>query len=93
MVPIGYSVLISHENGIVSTYSHVSDSFVVSVGEHVKKGDIIAKVGPKYISGPTNNPYKDSSGKTTNGATTGPHLHFAISINGKKVNPLEFISH
>ncbi len=89
----GYSVLITHENGVVTTYSHISNNFLVSVGDNVSQGDIIAKVGPKYINGPSNNPYKDSSGKTTNGATTGPHLHFAISINNKKVNPLDYLSH
>ncbi len=88
----GYSVLISHENGIVSTYSHISNNFLVSVGDDVLKGDIIANVGPKYIAGPPNNPYHDSSGRSTNGATTGPHLHFGLSINGKKVDPLQYVS-
>ena len=89
----GYTVLISHDNGVVTTYSHISNTFLVSVGDNVSQGDIIAKVGPKYIDGPANNPYSDSSGKKTNGATTGPHLHFAISINNKKVNPLDYLSH
>lgn len=82
----GYSVIISHENGISSTYGHVSENFIVSLGESVSKGQIIAKVGPKYVSKVSN--YKDSNGKYTNGATTGPHLHIAISKNGKKIDPL-----
>ena len=88
----GYTVMISHKDNVVSTYGHISDSFLVSVGDIVRQGDVIAKVGPKYIAGPSNNPYKDSSGKTTNGATTGPHLHFALSINNKKVNPLDYVN-
>lgn len=82
----GYSVIISHENGISSTYGHISETFLVSIGESVSKGQIIAKVGPKYVSKVSN--YKDSNGKYTNGATTGPHLHIAISKNGKKIDPL-----
>lgn len=87
----GYTVLVAHENNVVSTYSHISNSFLVSIGDEVKKGDIIATVGPKYIEAIPNNPYTDNSGNQTNGATTGAHLHFALSINGKKVDPLEYL--
>lgn len=30
-------------------------------------------------------------GNPTNGATTGPHLHFAIKIDNKAVNPLDYV--
>ena len=53
------------------------------------KGQIIGNVGPKYIEDVPNNPYKDSTGKSTNGATTGPHLHFSIKKEGEYVNPME----
>ena len=55
-------------------------------------GQIIGQVGPKNVYGIKNNPYKDSSGKPTNGATTGPHLHFTIKKDGKAVNPLNYFS-
>lgn len=87
----GYSVLISHKDGMLSTYAHVSNDFLVSIGDEVKMGETIARVGPRYIEGPANNPYKDSNGNSTNGATTGPHLHFALSVNGKRVDPLEYM--
>ena len=83
----GYTVTIEHADGYKSTYGHVSPSFIVSKGDKVSKGDLIAKVGPKYVSKTSYTKYTDKTGKTTNGATTGPHLHFAITKNSNKVNP------
>ncbi|MCI8485693.1 MAG: M23 family metallopeptidase [Clostridia bacterium] len=71
-------------------YCHVSPSFLVYQNQYVKKGDLIAQVGPKNIYGFSNNPYKDSNGNPTNGATTGPHLHFTIKKDGTAVNPLNY---
>lgn len=84
----GYTVKISHANGYESTYGHVSPNFVVSVGEYVLQGQHIANVGPKYVEKKSFTTYTDSTGKCTNGATTGPHLHFALSKNGTRINPL-----
>ena len=55
-----------------------------------KDGDVIATVGPKNVYDVPNNPYKDSNGNPTNGATTGPHLHFSIKVDGNSVDPMEF---
>lgn len=85
----GYTVIIDYENSIVSTYGHVNPNFLVSKGSIVKQGDVVAKVGPKYVSKTNYTSYTDSSGKCTNGATTGAHLHFAISKNGKRIDPRE----
>ena len=59
-------------------------------GDFINQGQQISSVGPKYIFDVLNNPYKDSTGKPTNGATTGPHLHLTIKENGVLVNPLNF---
>ena len=87
----GYTVTIKSENFTIS-YCHVSPMFLVTVGEYVFKGSTIANVGPKNVYGVPNNPYKDSNGNPTNGATTGSHLHLTIKKDGKAVNPLDYIS-
>jgi len=63
----------------------------IKCGDTVSKGDVLGHVGPKYISPISGNKYTDSSGRQTNGATTGCHLHFSIKENGRFVNPLDFI--
>lgn len=37
------------------------------------------------------NTYKDSTGRPTNGATTGCHLHIGFRLDGKYVNPLDYL--
>jgi len=83
----GYTVSIENDN-IVASYSHLSSYFLVYVGQVVTQGMIIATVGPKNVYGAPNNPYKDSNGNPTNGATTGPHLHLTIKVDGQAINPL-----
>ena len=83
----GYTLKIQNGSTIFS-YSHISPNFIISVGDFIEKGKRIAYVGPKYIYNLPHNPYSDSSGKQTNGATTGTHLHFSISINNELIDPL-----
>lgn len=87
----GFTVMIEG-NEYTALYCHVSPNFIVNIGQTINKGDIVAKVGPKNVYNVSNNPYKDKNGKPTNGATTGPHLHFSLKKDGKAVNPLSYIS-
>ena len=87
----GYAIHIEN-NDLEFIYHHVSPNYIVEVGNYVCSGQIIGQVGPKNVYGVKNNPYKDSSGKPTNGATTGPHLHFTIKKDGIAVNPLNYFS-
>lgn len=83
----GYTLKI--ENGsMLFSYSHIAPDFLVNIGDSVTKNQEIAQVGPKYISPILGNPYTDSTGNQTNGATTGCHLHLSIKIDGKAIDPL-----
>lgn len=85
----GYTISIKNNN-IEVLFCHVSPNFMVSVNNIISQGSHIANVGPKYVESTPNNPYKDSTGKSTNGATTGSHLHLTIKKDGIAVNPLNF---
>jgi murein DD-endopeptidase MepM/ murein hydrolase activator NlpD len=64
----GRAVSITHENGIKTTYGHMS-RIAAYPGELVHRGQVIGYVG-------------------SSGLSTGPHLHFEVTKNGRAVNPL-----
>lgn len=88
----GYTITLqlSNYDNIKVSYCHVSPIMYIKYGDLVEKGKIIGCVGPKNVYGIKNNPYVDSNGNPTNGATTGCHLHFAVKENNKNVNPLNY---
>ena len=89
----GYTIVVQNEElGLSFSYCHVSPIFIVSRGQTVYKGEAISTVGPKNVYGINDNPYKDSNGQPTNGATTGCHLHLTIKKDGQAVNPLNYVS-
>ena len=85
----GYTITLLVDNLKIS-YCHVSPNYIVKKGDTVKRGQIIAHVGPKYVYGVPGNQYADSNGKPTNGATTGCHLHLGIRIDDSYIDPLSF---
>lgn len=42
------------------SYCHISPNYLVKPGDKIKKGQVVAHVGPYNIYGISNNPYKDS---------------------------------
>ena len=83
----GFTIVIESDNFTIS-YCHVSPNYIINIGDLVSIGSKIGNVGPKYVYNLPNNPYKDSTGKPTNGATTGCHLHLTIRKNGILIDPL-----
>lgn len=79
-VGYGNCIIILHNNGIKSLYGHLSENYIVKVGQTIGSHQLIAFVGPKILSN-----------GVPNGNTTGCHLHFTIfDKNGKSVDPLSF---
>lgn len=71
-------ILIAHNNEISTLYGHLS-KVSVSVGEVVKKGQVIGSSGAT--------PGTAGAGLLT----TGPHLHFEVRSNGLPVDPLNYL--
>jgi murein DD-endopeptidase MepM/ murein hydrolase activator NlpD len=70
-------VTIEHPGGYSTLYGHLT-KFSVQKGQQVLAGDEIGLSGGR-------------PGSPGAGLSTGPHLHFALFINGKPVNALPFL--
>jgi murein DD-endopeptidase MepM/ murein hydrolase activator NlpD len=67
----GNYVMIDHGYGVVTRFAHCS-KIVVTRGQRVKRGDVIALVG-------------------STGEATGPHVHYEVWLNGRAVDPKNFV--
>ena len=76
---LGYSyIVLEHPDGMQTIFGHISKS-LVQEGDAVHIGQIIAKSG--------GTPGTQGAGLLT----TGPHLHFAVKVNGVLVDPLKYM--
>lgn len=71
----GTTVVISHANGLKTTYSNLAETPTVSEGDKVKSGDVIGSVGKTAIC---------EIGQ-------GSHIHFAMSRDGQSVDPVSYM--
>ena len=72
----GYCVTISHEDGLSTVYCSLTNTDNVKEGDSVKRGQ---KIG-------------ETSTSASNESLEGSHLHFAIKLNGKPVDPANYIT-
>ncbi len=76
---LGYSyITLQHGGGMETVFGHVS-SATVKVGDTVSFGQVIGRSGGQ--------PGSEGAGLLT----TGPHLHFAVKMNGVLVDPLKYL--
>ena len=59
----GCTVVVQNDKYTV-IFHHINPNYLVSPGDTVLQGQIIAQVGPKNVYGFPNNPYKDSNRKS-----------------------------
>ncbi len=73
---LGQTIVIDHGNNWTSTYSQLEKNVSVAVGDVVKEGQVIAKVGEpsKY------------------GVALGPHLDFQIALEENPKDPTEILA-
>lgn len=71
----GMEILIDHGDGICTKYSNLSTLELVSVGQKVKKGDVISGIGRTALLE----------------ISEEPHLHFEVLKNGININPEDYL--
>lgn len=72
----GTTVTVKHENGLKTLYNSIEADETLAQGKTVKQGDVIGKVS-------MNNKQEYKSG---------PHLHFEVYENDKKIDPGKYLS-
>lgn len=76
---LGYSyIVLDHGRGLQTVYGHISAT-LVSEGDTLRAGQSFAKSGGQ--------PGSAGAGLLT----TGPHLHFAVKLDGALVDPLDYL--
>lgn len=72
---LGTTVVLQHDGGYMTKYGSLSEELSVSAGDKVKLGQVIGQVGDTALVE----------------TALGDHVHFAVSCDGKSVDPMEFL--
>ena len=72
---MGHTVVIEHEDGIVSTYANLMQGIVVKAGQTVSAGDVIGGVGKSAVAE----------------CMEVSHLHLEVEQNGVQIDPMSLI--
>lgn len=72
----GTSVTVVHENGLKTVYNSIEADENVKAGVKVEQGQVLGTVSDN-----NKQEYKD-----------GPHLHFEVYENGKKISPYKYLA-
>ncbi|MBV1818331.1 M23 family metallopeptidase [Clostridium cochlearium] len=75
----GVQVTINHQNGLKTIYANLDEKLDVKVGDEVKKGSNLGKVGKTTLRAAYEN--------------YGEHLHFSVTKDGDYVNPNKYIKY
>ncbi len=71
----GLTIVIDHGSGIQTKYCNLSTLDLVSIGQQVKKGDVISGVGRTALCEIADD----------------PHLHFEVTKDGKHIDPKMYL--
>ncbi|HHU22298.1 MAG TPA: M23 family metallopeptidase [Clostridiales bacterium] len=71
----GMTVVIDHGGGVKSYYSNLAETPTIYEGDSVVTGEIIGAVGNTALG---------EAGEVT-------HLHFAMTVDGQSVNPMDYL--
>jgi len=72
----GITVVLKHTDGKKTTYSNLEDSIELEEGQVIEQGNVVGKIGSTAVFE----------------IAEGPHLHFEMSQNGKKIDPAAVIT-
>lgn len=71
----GTTVTVDHGDGLVTVYNSLADGESVTVGEQVKKGDVLGQV----------------SVSNRQESKSGAHLHFEVIEDGQNIDPIKYL--
>ena len=72
----GYCITIEHAEGLTTTYCSLKSNNLVKEGDKVTKGQKIGEI----------------SASSANELAEGNHLHFQVKLNGKNVDPSNYLT-